>query len=155
LFGMKDAVARIKAAKTAADETGIDFTLTARSEVYYTGSKTPFEIAVERCQAYADAGADCVFVPGLNDLQQLSELVKAVAVPVSFGMGATETPLTLEMLEDVGVTRVSTGGGITRAILAETQSIATRMMSTGDFSYLENALSEAEVTQVLTNGKAS
>jgi len=111
LFEKDEAASRIMAARAAADASGVVFTLTARCEVYYTGSDSPFNVAVERLNAYREAGADCLFVPGLNDLDLISRLVKEVDGPISFGMGATPEPITLSMLEDAGVRRVSTGGG--------------------------------------------
>jgi 2-methylisocitrate lyase-like PEP mutase family enzyme len=83
--------------------------------VYYTDCDDPYAEAVKRLNTYREAGADCLFVPGLNDLTGLGKLERDVDGPISFGMGATEEPLTLSMLEDVGIKRVSTGGGLTRA----------------------------------------
>lgn len=63
LFSMDDAVERIKYARQAADASGIEFTLTARCEVYYTANDDCLSIAIERLNAYREAGADCLFVP--------------------------------------------------------------------------------------------
>ena len=149
LFDVDTAVQRIEAARTAADESGISFTLTARCEVFYTQVGNPFQVAIERLNAYREAGADCLFVPGLNDIEQLTQLVKEVDGPISFGMGATPKPLSLTMLEDIGIRRVSTGGGITRAIIALTQSIAQELSHDGDFSYLQNTVSESDINLLL------
>ncbi|MEM7250071.1 MAG: isocitrate lyase/phosphoenolpyruvate mutase family protein [Pseudomonadota bacterium] len=153
LFDLDVAVQRIKSARAAADESGIAFTLTARCEVYYTDSASQYEVAVERLNAYREAGADCLFVPGLNDLNQLAQLVRDVNGPISFGMGATPRPITIAMLEDVGVRRVSTGGGITRAMLASIRSIASDLVTTGDVSYLDGAMSESDVNRVLDGAR--
>ena len=83
--------------------------------MYYTDHAKPYEEAVRRLNAYSEVEADCLFVQGLNDVKQLAQLVREVDGPISFGMGATPEPLTLTMLEDIGVSRVSTDGGIARA----------------------------------------
>ena len=104
---------------------------------------------MKRLNAYREAGADCLFVPGLNDLDKLKELVREVDGPISFGMGATPKPLTINMLEDVGIRRVSTGGGLTRAAFGLLSKAAEEIISDGSFSYLSGAISEAEVNTLL------
>ena len=146
-FGL--AVERIKAARSEADKTGVQYTLTARCEVFYTGNDNPFTEAVKRLNAYREAGADCLFVPGLNRLKDLERLVKEVDGPISFGMGATEEPLTLKMLEDIGVRRVSTGGGLTRATFALLARAGESILKQGQFDYLQGALSESEIHEIL------
>jgi len=149
LFAIERAVERISAARAAADATGLSYTLTARCEVYYSLNDDPYREAVERLNAYREAGADCLFVPGLNDISALKQLVADVDGPVSFGMGATPEPISLKMLEDVGVRRVSTGGGLTRSTFGLMRDAVDEMISKGSFSYLDDALSEAEVINVL------
>ncbi len=149
LFSRDDAIERIKYARQAADASGIDFTLTARCEVYYTGSDNCLGIAIDRLNAYRQAGADCLFVPGLNDLDLLSQLIKEIDGPVSFGMGATPEPITLRMLEDIGVRRVSTGGGITRAVFTAIQHIAQELSVDGTATYLDGIMSEADINLIL------
>jgi len=154
LFEKDEAASRIMAARAAADASGVVFTLTARCEVYYTGSDSPFNVAVERLNAYREAGADCLFVPGLNDLDLISRLVKEVDGPISFGMGATPEPITLSMLEDAGVRRVSTGGGITRAVFSTVQRIAHELLDDGTASYLDGVMSEADINRILDENPA-
>lgn len=143
------AVERIRSARQAANEVEFPYTLTARCEVYYTDCDKPYREAVRRLNAYREAGADCLFVPGLNDLKRLGQLVRDVDGPISFGMGATPAPLTLSMLEDAGIRRVSTGGGLTRAIFGLVQEAAREIADSGTFGYLDGALSERQVNDVL------
>ena len=143
------AVERIRAARSAADTTEFPYTLTARCEVYYTSDNKPFDESIKRLNAYREAGADCLFVPGLNKLDLLKQLVKEVDGPISFGMGATPTPLTLSMLEDIGITRVSTGGGLTRAMFAQCQKAVSEIRSDGTFGYLDHVMSEVQVNRLL------
>ena len=143
------AVERIRAARQAADASGIHYTLTARCEIYYTNHDDPYAEAVKRLNAYREAGADCLFVPGLNDISGLEKLVRDVDGPISFGMGASDNPLTLGMLEDAGIKRVSTGGGLTRATFGLLQNAGEAILQNGSFDYLETALSEKQVNQIL------
>ncbi len=147
------AVERICSARDAANKSEFPYTLTARCEVYYSNCDNPYSEAVKRLNAYREAGADCLFVPGLNDLKNLGQLVKDVDGPISFGMGATPEPLTLTMLEDVGIQRVSTGGGLTRATFGLVQEAAKEIMISGKFGYLAGALSETEVNRLLNYKK--
>lgn len=149
LYPLDVAVERIVAARAAADLVDYPFTLTARCEIYYTSSKNKFTEAVDRSNAYREAGADCLFVPGLNNLTELERLVKEVDGPISFGMGATETPLTVAMLANIGVRRVSTGGGLTRATFNLLQDALTEISQTGSFGYLDDAMSEAQINKVI------
>ncbi len=143
------AVERIRTARVAAQTAGFSYTLTARCEVYYTKCANPYAEAVKRLNAYREAGADCLFVPGLNDLDSLKHLVRDVDGPISFGMGATPEPLTCTMLEDVGIRRVSTGGGLTRASFGLLKTAVEDLVASGEFSYLDKALSETEVNRLL------
>ncbi|MBX2878455.1 MAG: isocitrate lyase/phosphoenolpyruvate mutase family protein [Granulosicoccus sp.] len=153
LIDFELSVERIRAARIAADNAKIPYTLTARCEVYYTNCKDPYAEAVKRLNAYREAGADCLFVPGLNKLQDLKRLVNDVDGPVSFGMGATPKPLTLRMLEDVGIRRVSTGGGLARATFGLLASSVQDLVENGTFDYLDGALSEADVNKMLDGEK--
>jgi 2-methylisocitrate lyase-like PEP mutase family enzyme len=143
------AVERIRSAREAANTANLPYTLTARCEVYYTNCSDPYAEAVKRLNAYREAGADCLFVPGLNDLKSLEQLVRDVDGPISFGMGAAPEPLSLSMLEDIGIRRVSTGGGLARATFALLDNAANEILNNGTFGYLNDALSESVVNQVL------
>jgi len=153
LIAIDLAADRIRAARAAADESELDYTLTARCEVYYTNCADPYKEAVTRLNTYREAGADCLFVPGLNDLKSLELLVKDVDGPISFGMGATPQPVTLTMLEDIGISRVSTGGGLTRATFGLLQKSVEKILASGNFDYLVDALSESQVNRILNREK--
>ena len=92
-------------------------------------------------------------MPGLNKLTELEQLVKEVNGPISFGMGATETPLTVNMLEDIGIRRISTGGGLTRATFGLLQSAMNEIVDKGSFSYLDGALSEAQINKLFESAR--
>lgn len=153
LFPLDQAVERIQSARAAANTADFPYTLTARCEVYYTDCQDPYGVAVKRLNAYREAGADCLFVPGLNDLALLQQLVREVDGPINFGMGATPEPITLSMLEDAGVLRVSTGGGLTRAAFGFLDNAIGRLATRDSFAYLNTALSENEVNRILSDEK--
>jgi 2-methylisocitrate lyase-like PEP mutase family enzyme len=107
------AVDRIKAARTAITNSGQDVILVARSEGFLIG-RTDLAATIERVVAYADAGADCLYAPGIKDLSAMAELVSAVAPPPVNAL-LLGPEMHVAALADVGVRRVSTGGGLAAA----------------------------------------
>ena len=105
LFDREHAVARVRAARRAADASGVPFFLTARSDVYLTGASNVFAEAVERCNAYREAGADCLFVPGASDPKTIEALVREINAPLTVVMGLTGSPLTVPQLGSLGSPR--------------------------------------------------
>ncbi len=150
LYDLDVAVERIRAARVAADRAPFPYTLTARCEIYYTSCSNPFSESVKRLTAYREAGADCLFVPGLNNLPELEQLVQEVNGPINFGMGATDNPITVRMLEDIGVQRISTGGGLARAAFGLLHNAVAELASSGSFEYLDAALSEESINKLLS-----
>jgi len=123
-------VEKIQAIRESAAAMGVPFVLNARTDVYLAGigpEATRFDRTVERVRAYRKAGADCVFAPGLTDLDTIAELVKAVDAPLNILALAAGPPMA--ELERVGVARVSTGSGIMRAAMGLTQRIAKEMIA--------------------------
>jgi 2-methylisocitrate lyase-like PEP mutase family enzyme len=110
------AVDRIKAAREAITNSGQDVILVARSEGFLIG-RTDLAATIERLLAYAEAGADCLYAPGIKDLSAIAELVSAVAPkPVNALLLGPE--MHVAGLADAGVRRVSTGGGLAAAAWA-------------------------------------
>jgi 2-methylisocitrate lyase-like PEP mutase family enzyme len=151
LIDVELAVERIVAARESADSTAIPYTLTARCEVYSTNCENPYAVAVDRLNRFREAGADCLFVPGLSSPEDLANLVSDVDGPISFGMGATEQPLSVSLLSELGVRRISTGGGIARAAFSLVRTAAEKILTDGTFEYLENAISDPMINQYLLN----
>ena len=87
LYDRDLAVARIEAAVATAASLPFPFTLTARAECYLVGHPNPFEESVARANSYRDAGADCLYVPGMTDAETIGRLVKEVDAPVNVVMG--------------------------------------------------------------------
>jgi 2-methylisocitrate lyase-like PEP mutase family enzyme len=116
LYELRLAVNRIKAAREAITKSGHDVILVARSEGFLIGQTDP-AATIERLVAYANAGADCLYAPGIRDLSAMAELVSAVAPkPVNALLMGPE--MRVASLADIGVRRVSTGGGLAAAAWA-------------------------------------
>jgi len=122
-------VEKIRAIRETAKSLGIPFVLNARTDVYLMPigpETTRFERTVERLRAYRDAGADCLFVPGLYDHETIAKLVKAVEAPLNILANPACPPL--PELERIGVARVSAGSGIMRAAMGAVQRVGQEML---------------------------
>lgn len=114
LFPLEVAVERVKAARRAIDERGGDTLLVARAENFFTG-EPDFDDALARIKAYAAAGADCLYMPGIHTREQIVAVVSAVAPkPVNVLIGSA-SEFTLQDLAAMGVRRVSVGGALARS----------------------------------------
>jgi len=122
-------VEKIRAIRETAKSLGVPFVLNARTDVYLMPIgevAARFERTVERLCAYRDAGADCVFAPGVSDRDTIAKLVKAVGAPLN--ILATPACPPLAELEKIGVARVSAGSGIMRAAMGTVQRIGKEML---------------------------
>jgi 2-methylisocitrate lyase-like PEP mutase family enzyme len=147
-FGLYDtvlAVERIRAARAAIDEGGESVMLVARTEGLLSdpGALSP---AIDKLVAFADAGADCLFAPGVREKSDIATMVRAVA-PKPLNVLAMRPGLTVAELEDLGVRRISIGGGLARVAWASMMSAAA-LMKTGSFEGLANAASGKELNAI-------
>ena len=141
------AVERIEAAATAASLL-FPFTLTARAECYLVGHPNPFAESVARATFYREAGADCLYVPGIADAETIGRLVKEVGAPVNVVMGLAGTSMSVRQLEDFGVKRVSIGGSLARATFGLIRRAAAEIRDDGTFGYAEEQVPDAELCQL-------
>jgi 2-methylisocitrate lyase-like PEP mutase family enzyme len=139
-------VEKIRAIRETAKSLGVPFVLNARTDGYLMligPAPTRFERTVERLRAYRDAGADCLFAPGVYDRDTIAKLVKSVEAPLNILANPACPPLA--ELEKIGVARVSAGSGIMRAAMGAVQRIGKEMlearscetMFAGAMSYIE------------------
>ena len=145
LYDRNLAVARIEAAVATAASLPFPFTLTARAECYLVGHPNPFGESVARANAYRDAGADCLYVPGITDAETIGRLVKEVDAPVNVVMGLAGSPLSVGELEDLGVKRVSIGGSLARATFGLIRRAAAEVLENGTFTYAKEQVPDAEL----------
>jgi 2-methylisocitrate lyase-like PEP mutase family enzyme len=143
LFDFDLAVARMRAARRAIDASGTGIVLTGRSEGFLVGRPDLAE-TIRRLEAYADAGADCLFAPGIRELAHIEAIVRAVAPrPVNVVVGGDYT--TVAELAAAGVRRVSLGGGLTRVALTAVREAAVEVRERGTFTALGRATPFAEL----------
>lgn len=132
LFDIGLAVERIAAAREAIDESGTGIVLTGRSEGFVAG-RPDIDETIRRLRAYSDAGADCLYAPGIHDLDQVSAVVAAVAPkPVNLLVNAPFT--TVAQAAELGVRRISVGGTLARTAWAGFLSAAREIADEGTFS---------------------
>jgi len=150
IYDLNLAVERIAAAVEA--RRNHPFLLTARAENYLWG-RPDFNDTLIRIQAYAEAGADVVYAPGLADLESIRTLCKEVNKPVNVVMGLTGFTCTVSQLSDAGVKRISVGGSFARAALGELIRAAKEVRDEGTFQYSKKAISDAEVAPFMLQSK--
>ncbi|AXO87349.1 isocitrate lyase/phosphoenolpyruvate mutase family protein [Pseudomonas parafulva] len=131
---------RVRAAAQAARSLPFAFTLCARAENLLHG-RMDLDDTIGRLQAYAEAGADVVYAPGLRSVEEIRAVVQAVApTPVNVLMGLAGVPLGVNQLQDLGVRRISVGSSLARAALGAFQRAALEIRDQGTFSYADQAM---------------
>jgi 2-methylisocitrate lyase-like PEP mutase family enzyme len=144
LFELGEAADRIAAARKAIDKSGGDTLLVARAECFLV-QRPDLSDVIARLRAYADAGADCLYAPGIRTREQITALVSAVAPkPLNLLIGwATE--LTLRDIAALGVRRVSVGGALARAAWGGFMRAARLLAEHGEFAAFADAAPGAEL----------
>jgi 2-methylisocitrate lyase-like PEP mutase family enzyme len=143
LYAIEDAVARLRAARGAIDEASGDIILVGRAENFFIG-RPDLDDTIVRLKAYAEAGADCLYAPGIRSREQIMAVVAAVAPkPVNLLVGST-SDLTLQDIAELGVRRVSVGGALARSAWGGFMQ-AARSIAEGRFDGFANAVSGGEL----------
>lgn len=155
LYDIELAVERIHSAKTAVSDLGYPFTLTARAECYLTGHPDPFAESVRRVNRYREAGADCLFVPGIKDIKTIKALVNEVNGPVSVVMGLSGTPISVVELEQAGVARISIGGSLARATFGLVRRAAKEMVEKGTFGFASQQIADDELCRLFSKSNVA
>ena len=141
---------RIAAARDAADAAGLPFVINARTAPYLypdAFGETAFAEAVERANAYREAGARCLYVPQAFDTKTIEALVREIDGPLNILASAT-TPATQD-LRTMGVARLSVGGGFARAAYSLARNIAEELKTDGTYSYTNGSYSNADLNALL------
>jgi 2-methylisocitrate lyase-like PEP mutase family enzyme len=149
LLDLQLAVEKIKAARLAAAELRVPMVVNARTDVYLLPGDpdTQYSETLRRLIAFRDAGADCVFAPGLKDAETIGRLAKVLQCPLNI-LAVPGTPPIPE-LEKLGVARVSLGSGPMRATLGLLRRMAEELKTAGTYSALDAAVPYAEVNKIL------
>ena len=132
LFPFDLAVERVRAARRAIDESGTGVLLTGRSEGFVVG-RPDLDETVRRLQAYAEAGADCLYAPRIESAKQVSAVVAAVA-PKPVNLLANAPFITVSEAADLGVRRISVGGTLARTAWAGFLAAAEEIATAGTFT---------------------
>ncbi len=149
LYEFDLAVERIKAARAAIDSSGIPVVLTARCEAALVGIAEPLGVALKRLSAYADAGADCLFAPGLAEPNQAKAIVKEVApLPVNVLVSRPSSAISVSALADIGVRRISLGSALARVAWGAFIRSARSIQASGSFETFADAASFSELDDV-------
>ncbi len=140
LYDVDTAVARLRAARIAIDKAGGDCLLVGRAECFLVG-RPDLDETIHRLRAYAQAGADCLYAPGIKTREQIAAVVAAVAPkPVNLLIGST-TDLTMADVAALGVRRVSVGGALARAAWGAFSNAARLIADQGSFDGFAQAAS--------------
>jgi len=143
LFDLTYALEAIGQAKDAI--AGRTFVLNARCDAYLTGQVDALDQAVMRGRAYAEAGADCVFIPGVVDYDEIRTLVSEIKAPINILGGVSAKPLSLADYRALGVRRISTGGSLMRATYAHLNRTLNDLSNAGSFDYAVEAIPDAQM----------
>jgi 2-methylisocitrate lyase-like PEP mutase family enzyme len=150
LIGFELAVEKVKASRAAAIEMRAQIVINARTDIFLLPGGNPdadYSEAVRRLLAFRDAGADCVFAPGLKDAETIGRLAKAVECPLNI-LAVPGAP-SIPELAALGVARVSVGSGPMRASLGLLQRLAEELKTSGTYKAMEGAVPYAEVNKLL------
>lgn len=141
LYDPGHAAERVAAAAEAA--RGLPFVLTARAENFLHG-RPDLDDTIRRLQAFAAAGAEVLYAPGLTRLEDIRTLCAAVDRPVNVVMGLAGRPFTVAELAEAGVKRISLGGSLARTALGALAQAGREILAEGHFGYASRAMSSAQ-----------
>ena len=151
LFTMEQQIERIRAAREAAGNTNVPLVINARTDVYLERvgeSASRFAETIRRLNAYREAGADCLFVPGVTDMPTLTQLVRSVSAPLNILAGPGMPSVT--DLQRIGIVRLSVGSAIMRATLALARDAADELLQKGTYNtFLDRNIPYSEVNELM------
>jgi 2-methylisocitrate lyase-like PEP mutase family enzyme len=144
LFDTDVAIERIRAARKSIDKAGADTLLVGRAECFLVG-QPDIDLTIARLKAYANAGADCLYAPGISKADHIRAVVAAVAPkPVNLLVGAA-VPTTVAEIAALGVRRISVGGALARAAWGGFMHAAKLILEKGSFAGFADAASGSEL----------
>jgi 2-methylisocitrate lyase-like PEP mutase family enzyme len=149
LYEKKLATERIRAARSAIDASETGVLLTGRCEAWLVGDPDPLHTALDRLPAYAEAGTDCLYAPGVSDPNEIAQIVNAVAPkPVNVLVSGFNHQLTLSELAGLGVRRISIGSGLALAAWGAFLRAAQEIKTNGTFNLLANNAPSADLNEL-------
>ena len=153
LYDFALAIDRVKAARAAIDASGIPVVLTARCEAWLVGDRDPLRTSLDRLIAFAAAGADCLYAPGVTKPDEIAAIVKAVAPkPVNVLVSTNNCDITVSQLADLGVRRVSVGSALARVAWGAFIQSARDIKESGSFNAFADAAPFNELNALFAAG---
>ena len=149
LYEKQMAVERIHAARATIDASKTGVVLTGRCEAWLVRDPNPLHTALERLAAYAEAGADCLYAPGVSNPGEIAQIVKLVAPkPVNILVSGFNHQLSISQLTDLGVRRISVGSGLSLAAWGAFLRAAQDIKANGTFNLLANNAPFADLNEL-------
>jgi len=145
LFELPRALERVRAARAAIDATNSGVVFTARAECFLVGHPDPLRESLRRLEAYADAGADVLYAPGIATREDIQTLVSALAPKPINVLMSRNTGLTVQDLSELGVRRISVGSSLSRAAWTAFMHAAEAIAKEGSFRGFDNLVPYAEI----------
>jgi 2-methylisocitrate lyase-like PEP mutase family enzyme len=150
LYEKRLAVERIRAARRAIDASGIPVVLTGRCEAWLVGESDPLGVVLDRLVSYAEAGADCLYAPGVTKPAEIEQIVKAVAPKPVNVLVHGPSALSVSDLAALGVRRISVGSALARVAWGAFIRAARSIQTTGKFDALADSVPFAEINGVFS-----
>jgi 2-methylisocitrate lyase-like PEP mutase family enzyme len=149
LYEEKLGIERVQAARAAIDDSKIPVVLTGRCEAWLVGHSDALNVARKRLSGYAEAGADCLYAPGVREPEEIGELVKAVAPkPLNVLVSRPSEKLSVARLTDLGVRRISVGSALAAVAWGAFIRAAREIAENGTFDSLSGAVPFAEINAI-------
>lgn len=149
LYEKNLAVERIRAARSAIDASGTRVVLTGRCEAWLVGDADPLRTALERLVAYAEAGADCLYAPGVSTPDEIAQIAKAIEPkPVNLLISGFNHQLSFSEAADLGVRRISVGSGLALAAWGAFIRAAKEIQTNGSFEVLGEGAKSGELNKL-------
>jgi 2-methylisocitrate lyase-like PEP mutase family enzyme len=148
------AVERVRAAAEVTAALPFPFMLTARAENYLHGRRDLAD-TIRRLQAFQDAGADVLYAPGISTNEEIAAVASSVDRPVNVLIGMPGMQQSVAEFAALGVTRISTGGGLARAAIGALLRAGAEMRDSGTFTFLKHAASFRDVHQWLDSDRGT
>jgi 2-methylisocitrate lyase-like PEP mutase family enzyme len=146
LYDFDAALARVKAARAAIDKAGGDVVFTARTEGFIRG-RPDIDETIRRLKAFADAGADCLYSPGIRTREHIEATVKAVGGKAINFLNMGALGFTVNDLAGMGVRRISVGGSLARVAMHAFIKTATQIAQEGKFDGFAGLISNADLNK--------
>jgi 2-methylisocitrate lyase-like PEP mutase family enzyme len=146
---IEDAVARIRAARQAAEAAGVPAVINARTDIYLKNVGDPagrFDEVVKRAKAYLAAGADCIYPFGFIDMETVGRLAKAIPAPINIVARAGAPPVA--ELQKLGVARVTIASGATLAVMSLIKTIGDDLRATGTYDGIGHSMNRPEAQKL-------